>query len=72
MPCMRANQRSFLTLSGIVTPELLATTEFRKYISALYGREMVARLVIDEVFYHFLFCLDQNAALSLKCTLTQI
>lgn len=48
-----ANRRSFLTLSGLVTPELLATTEFRKYISALYGREMLARLVIDEVCYHF-------------------
>ncbi|KAK3806548.1 MAG: P-loop containing nucleoside triphosphate hydrolase protein [Linnemannia elongata] len=31
-----------------VTPELLATTDFRKYISALCEREMLARLVIDE------------------------
>ncbi|KAI8605496.1 P-loop containing nucleoside triphosphate hydrolase protein [Dissophora ornata] len=31
-----------------VTPELLATSEFRKRVAALQGRDMVARLVIDE------------------------
>ncbi|KAF9929057.1 hypothetical protein FBU30_001900 [Linnemannia zychae] len=31
-----------------VTPELLATTEFRKHVSALYDRDVLARLVIDE------------------------
>ncbi|KAK3840957.1 MAG: P-loop containing nucleoside triphosphate hydrolase protein [Linnemannia gamsii] len=37
-----------LTKLLYVTPELLATTEFRKYIAALHGRDMLARLVIDE------------------------
>ncbi|KAF9402298.1 ATP-dependent DNA helicase Q5 [Mortierella sp. AD011] len=35
-----------------VTPELLATSDFRKLLTALEGRDMLARLVIDEVRFN--------------------
>ncbi|KAI7817914.1 P-loop containing nucleoside triphosphate hydrolase protein [Gamsiella multidivaricata] len=36
-----------------VTPELLATSEFRKHLTALHSRDALARLVIDEWGHDF-------------------